>query len=238
MTYELWLMTYDGIDGMQNFDRKPTYCDTGLTRVVGSLAVVLIFLITGCYNKKITQMIRRVSTQSNDIHNGAVSVVNKKHSKKDASDENPERGNWTNKLDFFLSAVGYAVGLGNVWRFPYRAYQNGGGKHPVVVRPCTTEVHTYGRDHSDSPFAWFVRFIAYPASFMIPYTLTLILAGLPLFFLEMALGQFSSLGPITLWKVVPVLKGQQHLQQLRFARPTWRLTSSNYRRIVDVLDPY
>ena len=88
------------------------------------------------------------------------------------SDQPPERDQWGSQLEFILSTVGYAVGLGNVWRFPYLAYTNGGG------------------------------------SFLIPYALMLAFAGLPIFFMELCLGQYFKKGPVKVFgEMSPLLTG-------------------------------
>nr|XP_046233087.1 sodium-dependent neutral amino acid transporter B(0)AT2-like [Scatophagus argus]XP_046233088.1 sodium-dependent neutral amino acid transporter B(0)AT2-like [Scatophagus argus] len=43
------------------------------------------------------------------------------------SSEPAARAGWNSKIEYFLAQVGFSVGLGNVWRFPYLCHQNGGG---------------------------------------------------------------------------------------------------------------
>jgi len=83
-----------------------------------------------------------------------------------------ERKNWNTKAEYLFATLGFSVGFGNLWRFPYLCQKNGGG------------------------------------AFLIPYFLSLILLGIPLFFLELAIGQRIRKGPIGVWKAIhPYLGG-------------------------------
>ena len=45
-------------------------------------------------------------------------------------------------------------------------------------------------------------------AFLIPYILMLVLGAMPLFYMEVILGQFNRQGPISLWKICPIFKGK------------------------------
>ncbi|KAL4646924.1 sodium-dependent neutral amino acid transporter B(0)AT3-like [Arapaima gigas] len=74
-----------------------------------------------------------------------------------------ERPKWDNKVQYLLTCIGFAVGLGNVWRFPYLCQVYGGG------------------------------------AFLIPYLIALVFEGLPLLYLELAIGQRLRMGSIGVW---------------------------------------
>lgn len=46
--------------------------------------------------------------------------------------ENKSREQWSSKIGFILAAAGSAVGLGNIWKFPYTAGENGGGAFIII----------------------------------------------------------------------------------------------------------
>jgi NSS family neurotransmitter:Na+ symporter len=52
------------------------------------------------------------------------------------------RERWDKRCAFIMAAIGSAVGLGNVWRFPYVAYANGGGAFlvPYIIALTTTGI--------------------------------------------------------------------------------------------------
>ncbi|XP_037376112.1 sodium- and chloride-dependent transporter XTRP3 isoform X3 [Talpa occidentalis] len=79
---------------------------------------------------------------------------------------------WANPLQFVFACISYAVGLGNVWRFPYLCQMYGGG------------------------------------SFLVPYIIMLIVEGMPLLYLELAVGQRMRQGSIGAWRTIsPYLSG-------------------------------
>ena len=45
-------------------------------------------------------------------------------------------GMWSSRMAFILAATGSAVGLGNVWKFPYITGENGGGAFVLVYLAC------------------------------------------------------------------------------------------------------
>lgn len=74
----------------------------------------------------------------------------------------PKRATFSGRKAFLMAAIGSAVGLGNIWRFPYTTYENGGG------------------------------------AFIIPYIIALLTAGIPLLFLDFAIGhRFRGAAPLS-----------------------------------------
>lgn len=56
------------------------------------------------------------------------------------TDSTPVHGLWSSKLAFVLAATGSAVGLGNIWKFPYVAGENGGGAFVLIYLLCVFSI--------------------------------------------------------------------------------------------------
>lgn len=83
----------------------------------------------------------------------------------------PDRAQWNSSVEFLLSCIAMSVGIGNFYRFPFVAYQNGGG------------------------------------AFLLPYIIVLLVIGKPMYYLELAIGQFCSYGQVKCWEMSPFFKG-------------------------------
>ena len=55
--------------------------------------------------------------------------------------EEEERDAWSNKTEYILALVGNAVGIGNIWRFPYQCQKYGGGESKNYVCAIVTSYH-------------------------------------------------------------------------------------------------
>uniref|UniRef100_A0A8D0DPN1 Transporter n=1 Tax=Salvator merianae TaxID=96440 RepID=A0A8D0DPN1_SALMN len=86
--------------------------------------------------------------------------------------EETKRAQWDNKVQYLLSCIGFVIGFGNMWRFPYLCQVYGGG------------------------------------AFLIPYLIALVFEGIPIFYLEIAIGQTLRKGSIGAWnQISPYLGG-------------------------------
>ncbi|MCB9747265.1 MAG: sodium-dependent transporter [Candidatus Omnitrophica bacterium] len=87
-------------------------------------------------------------------------------SKPQLSESHHPRPQWKSRMGFILAAIGSAVGLGNIWRFSYLCYKNGGG------------------------------------AFLIPYTIALLVVGIPLMILELGIGhKMRGAAPLSFAKI-------------------------------------
>uniref|UniRef100_A0A8D1UVR8 Transporter n=1 Tax=Sus scrofa TaxID=9823 RepID=A0A8D1UVR8_PIG len=104
-----------------------------------------------------------------DYKQSVLNVAGEAGGKQKAAEEEldaEDRPAWNSKLQYILAQIGFSVGLGNIWRFPYLCQKNGGG------------------------------------AYLVPYLVLLIIIGIPLFFLELAVGQRIRRGSIGVWHYV------------------------------------
>ncbi|XP_064417741.1 sodium-dependent neutral amino acid transporter B(0)AT2 [Latimeria chalumnae] len=120
--------------------------------------------------ESVKDLLSNEDTNDEPFKQGSLMVVDgapdKEKDIEEGSDTEDERPAWNSKLQYILAQVGFSVGLGNVWRFPYLCQKNGGG------------------------------------AYLVPYLILLMVIGIPIFFLELAVGQRIRRGSIGVWNYI------------------------------------
>lgn len=119
------------------------------------------------------------------------------------------RGQWGSKIGFILAASGSAVGLGNIWRFPYMTGENGGGAFVFVYLLCVILIGlpllfnevALGRLTGRNPIGSFKATKAHPLWMIAP-----VLCVLVCFFV---LGYYSVIAGWTIGYVITSVSGVQ-----------------------------
>jgi NSS family neurotransmitter:Na+ symporter len=108
-----------------------------------------------------------------------------------------KREQWGTRLGFILAAVGSAVGLGNIWRFPYQAYTHGGG------------------------------------TFLIPYFIAMLTAGIPILILEFSLGhRFRGGAPTVFGRLSLKQKGLSSFEWLGWLQVLVSIIIATYYAVI------
>ncbi|KAG8226533.1 hypothetical protein J437_LFUL007874 [Ladona fulva] len=124
--------------------------------------------------------------------------------------EAPERQNWDKPIEFLLSCIAMSVGLGNLWRFPVTAFENGGGAFliPYIIvlfvigKPIYFMEMTLGQFCSCGQ----VKVWEIAPAFRVLRSDDLP-EWKPIYFMEMTLGQFCSCGQVKVWEIAPAFRG-------------------------------
>lgn len=140
---------------------------------------------------------------------------------------------WTSRFAFLMAAIGSAVGLGNLWRFPFQTGQNGGSAfvfvyllcvifvaYPIMMGELSVGRHkglsaigsTVGlaRDAGKSGAWGIVGFVGAIASFLVLTTYSVIAGQVMAYSAMSFLGEFSGLSGAAAAAVAPLYNGTLH----------------------------
>ncbi len=134
------------------------------------------------------------------------------------------RENWSGKCDFFLSCLGYAVRIILIYGQNFSCLAWIKIACILNLKPnkgwpwcCLAMWVFFSKDNISIHFYFILLLLQFQVpylcyrngggAFLIPYFIFLFLAGIPLFFLELNLGQFTSQGAASCWKMAPIFKG-------------------------------